>query len=77
VRDQIAGQIDRAARLLGPGKLGIDIDTGPIVSGDSTIEKMGEEILDLVIRTASGDVFTRAELKGQSDFIPWKRGVSL
>jgi len=55
----------------------IDIDTGPIVSGDSTIEKMGEEILELVIRTASGDVFTRAELKGQSDFIPWKRGVSL
>jgi len=55
----------------------IDIDTGPIVSGERTIEKMGEEILDLVIRTASGDVFTRAELKGQSDFIPWKRGVSL
>jgi altronate hydrolase len=55
----------------------IDIDTGPIVSGECTIEKMGEEILDLVIRTASGDVFTRAELKGQSDFIPWKRGVSL
>jgi altronate hydrolase len=55
----------------------IDIDTGSIVAGESTIEKMGEEILDLVIRTASGDVFTRAELKGQSDFIPWKRGVSL
>jgi len=55
----------------------IDIDTGPIVSGERTIEKMGEEILDLVIQTASGDVFTRAELKGQSDFIPWKRGVSL
>ena len=55
----------------------IDIDTGPIVSGESTIEKMGEEILDLVIRTASGEVFTRAERKGQSDFIPWKRGVSL
>jgi len=55
----------------------IDIDTGPIVSGASTIEKMGEEILDLVVRVASGEVFTRAELKGQSDFIPWKRGVSL
>jgi altronate hydrolase len=38
---------------------------------------MGEDILDLVIRTASGEVFTRAESKGQSDFIPWKRGVSL
>ena len=55
----------------------IDIDTGSIVSGESTIEKMGEDILDLVIRTASGEVFTRAESKGQSDFIPWKRGVSL
>ena len=55
----------------------IDIDTGAIVSGESTIEKMGEDILDLVIRTASGEFFTRAESKGQSDFIPWKRGVSL
>ena len=55
----------------------IDVDTGPIISGESTIEEMGEDILDLVIRTASGDVFTHAECKGQSDFIPWKRGVSL
>jgi altronate hydrolase len=55
----------------------IDMDTGAIVSGESTIEKMGEDILDLVIRTASGEFFTRAESKGQSDFIPWKRGVSL
>ena len=38
---------------------------------------MGEDILDLVIRVASGEVHTRAETKGQSDFIPWKRGVSL
>src|ERR1043166_8607176 len=43
----------------------IDIDTGPIVSGESTIEEMGEEILELVIRVADGEVFTRAELKGQ------------
>jgi altronate hydrolase len=55
----------------------IDMDTGSIISGESTIEKMGEDILDLVIRTASGEVCTRAESKGQSDFIPWKRGVSL
>jgi altronate hydrolase len=55
----------------------IDIDTGAIVSGESTIENMGEQILDLVIRVASGEVATRAESKGQSDFIPWKRGVSL
>jgi altronate hydrolase len=55
----------------------IDIDTGSIISGESSIEKMGEDILDLVIRVASGEVRTRAETKGQSDFIPWKRGVSL
>jgi altronate hydrolase len=55
----------------------IDIDTGAVVSGERTIEQMGEAVLDLVIRVASGDVRTKAEQKAQEDFIPWKRGVSL
>lgn len=55
----------------------IDIDTGAIVSGECTIEQMGERILDLVISVASGETRTKAELKSQEDFIPWKRGVSL
>jgi altronate hydrolase len=55
----------------------IDVDTGPIISGDSTIEQMGEQVLDHVIRVASGEVRTKAEQKNQEDFIPWKRGVSL
>jgi altronate hydrolase len=55
----------------------IDIDTGGIVTGETTIEKMGEEILERVIRVASGEERTKAELLGQDDFIPWKRGVSL
>lgn len=55
----------------------IDIDTGRIVSGETTIEQMGEEILELVIKVASGEVHTKAEIKAQADFIPWKRGVSL
>ena len=55
----------------------IDIDTGSIISGESTVEQMGETILDLVIRVGSGEVHTKAELKAQDDFIPWKRGVSL
>ena len=55
----------------------IDIDTGPIVSGQKTIEQMGEDILELVTRVASGEIRTKAELKAQEDFIPWKRGVSL
>jgi altronate hydrolase len=55
----------------------IDIDTGSIISGEKTIEQMGEIILELVVRVASGEVRTKAELLGQDDFIPWKRGVSL
>jgi altronate hydrolase len=55
----------------------IDIDTGGIISGEKTIEQMGEEVLDLVTQVASGEIRTKAESKGQEDFIPWKRGVSL
>jgi altronate hydrolase len=55
----------------------IDIDTGGIISGKTTIEKMGEDILELVVKVASGEIHTKAELKAQEDFIPWKRGVSL
>jgi altronate hydrolase len=55
----------------------IDIDTGAVISGESTIEEMGEALLERLIEVASGRVRTKAELLGQDDFIPWKRGVSL
>jgi altronate hydrolase len=55
----------------------IDIDTGGVVSGETTIARMGEEILELVVKVASGETRTKAELNAQNDFIPWKRGVSL
>jgi altronate hydrolase len=55
----------------------IDIDTGAVIRGETTIEKVGESILDLVIQVASGKVRTKAEQLDQNDFIPWKRGVSL
>lgn len=55
----------------------IDIDTGGIIAGDKTAGEMGEEILELVTKVASGELRTKAELLRQDDFIPWKRGVSL
>lgn len=55
----------------------IDLDTGAIIRGEATIEEMGEKVLDLIVRTASGEVHAKAEENGQVDFIPWKRGVSL
>ncbi len=55
----------------------IDIDCGPIVEGEKTIEQMGEEILEYCIKAASGEVIPKAVSLNQDDFIPWKRGVSL
>lgn len=55
----------------------IDIDTGPIITGEKTIEEMGGEILDYIIEVASGLISTKAMELEQYDFIPWKRGVSL
>ncbi|RPD47407.1 tagaturonate reductase [Paracnuella aquatica] len=55
----------------------IDIDTGTIIDGEETIEQAGERILEYVIRVASGEQEVCAVRKGQDDFIPWKRGVSL
>jgi altronate hydrolase len=55
----------------------IDLDCGGIVRGDTTLEEMGDRLLDFVIRVTSGEVRTHAERLGQDDFIPWKRGISL
>jgi altronate hydrolase len=55
----------------------IDIDTGGIIDGEKTIEQMGEEILEYVIKAASGVIIPKAVQLNQDDFIPWKRGVSL
>lgn len=55
----------------------IDVDAGPVISGETTIEEMGEKILEFVIDVASGRKKTKADLLHQTDFIPWKRGVSL
>jgi altronate hydrolase len=55
----------------------IDIDTGSILSEETSVEQTGEKILDTVIRIASGEAKTKAELLAQGDFIPWKRGVTL
>lgn len=54
----------------------IDVNTGHVISGEKSIQQMGEEILEQVIAVASGEM-TKAQHLGQDDFIPWKRGVSL
>ncbi len=61
------------------GRMGdiIDFDAGGIVTGETTIAEAAEKLLELSIEVASGERLTKAEMLGQNDFIPWKRGVSL
>jgi len=55
----------------------IDLDTGPIINGDETLDQAADRIMELLISSASGHYTAKAQLLEQDDFIPWKRGVSL
>jgi altronate hydrolase len=55
----------------------IDIDTGAIIQGKATIQAVGDSMLETMLDIASGKTLSKAEVLGQNDFIPWKRGVSL
>lgn len=55
----------------------IDFNAGTVISGDKTIPKAADELLELIINVASGEVKTKADVLNQNDFIPWRRGVSL
>lgn len=55
----------------------IDFDAGPVIRGEKTIAQLGDDLLELSLRTASGEVVPKAVALGQDDFLPWKRGVSL
>ena len=55
----------------------IDFNTGNIITGKTSIPKLGEQLLNQVIATASGEYIPKSVSLGQDDFLPWKRGVSL
>ena len=55
----------------------IDFDAGPIIAGKQTVEQSGEALFAQLLATASGEYVPKAVALGQTDFIPWKRGVSL
>ncbi|HEV2323562.1 MAG TPA: altronate dehydratase family protein [Terracidiphilus sp.] len=55
----------------------IDFDAGVIVTGGATVKDCGEQLFEMAIEVASGKRQSKAEMRGQIDFIPWKRGVSL
>ena len=55
----------------------IDFNAGAIITGESTIEATGKELLDYIVEVASGKAVPASVRLLQEDFIPWKRGVSL
>ncbi len=55
----------------------IDFNTGDVIEGKKSVADKATELLDYVIEIASGRQQVAAVSRGQDDFIPWKRGVSL
>ncbi len=51
----------------------MDINAGRIADGETTLEQVGREIFDLVLRAASGGR-TCSELMGHQEFVPWRIG---
>lgn len=55
----------------------IDLDTGPLISAEKSLDELAAELERLCVETASGSYKAKAVRLGQEDFIPWKRGFSL
>jgi len=54
----------------------MDINAGRILDGDASIEAVGGEILDLLVRVASGEPsLSEAQGLGDLEFIPWQIGA--
>jgi altronate hydrolase len=51
----------------------MDINAGAIADGDKTIQGVGREIFDTILRVASGER-TKAEILGHHEFVPWRIG---
>ncbi|HWR50177.1 MAG TPA: altronate dehydratase family protein [Bryobacteraceae bacterium] len=51
----------------------MDINAGRIADGEATVDQIGREILDALLRCASGER-TSAERLGHKEFVPWRIG---
>ncbi|HEX7889935.1 MAG TPA: altronate dehydratase family protein [Ramlibacter sp.] len=54
----------------------MDINCGPIAEGELSVDDMGEQIFQSILRIASGEK-TKSELHGygQNEFVPWQLGA--
>ncbi|HYL76661.1 MAG TPA: altronate dehydratase family protein [Bryobacteraceae bacterium] len=54
----------------------MDINAGRIADGEATVQQVGREIFDLLLRVASGEK-TSSERLGHKEFVPWRIGPVL
>ncbi|MFZ9071014.1 MAG: altronate dehydratase, partial [Burkholderiaceae bacterium] len=54
----------------------MDINCGPVIDGEKTLDQIGQEIFELILRIASGEK-TKSEALGvgEEEFCPWQIGV--
>jgi altronate hydrolase len=51
----------------------MDVNAGRISDGEATVEQVGREIFEILLRVASGER-TAAERLGHHEFVPWRIG---
>jgi altronate hydrolase len=54
----------------------MDVNAGRIADGEATVDEVGNEIFDTLLRVASGER-TKAEQAGHHEFVPWRIGPVL
>lgn len=55
----------------------MDINCGQILDGSASMDEMGEQIFQLILRTASGKKTKSEELGlGDHEFVPWQIGIT-
>jgi altronate hydrolase len=56
----------------------MDVNAGKIVTDNESIETVGNEIFDLLVRVASGEK-SKSEKQGLGDleFVPWQIGATM
>ncbi|MEQ9641583.1 MAG: altronate dehydratase family protein [Alphaproteobacteria bacterium] len=56
----------------------MDVNAGRIVDGEATVQEVGQEIFDLILKTASGQPSKSEALGfGEDEFVPWMVGAVL
>jgi altronate hydrolase len=48
-----------------------------LLDGAETMDGLAQQLLDLIIRTASGEMKTKNEIHGYKEIAIWKDGVTL